>query len=143
VLASGGLDVPAFFALGANDQVVDNSRVVSQVRELQQRGIPADVVIEPETNLSPTRFLRVPGIDATTANTIFSKLVDARLWNASGRRLASIATINATLPALDYPSSVTGEQKQMLSDEIDVVLAAHQYSATYAAQTVSFFDTHR
>jgi hypothetical protein len=31
----------------------------------------------------------------------------------------------------------------MVRDEVDVVLAVHQYSATYASQTVAFFDAHR
>jgi hypothetical protein len=143
VRTSGGLTLPALFALGANDQVVDNTQVVRQVAELQRRGVPAEVFIEPETNLQSSRFLRVPGLDGPTANRIFSTLVDAGLWDATGRRLVSIATIDSTLPTLTYPQSVTGDQKQMLFDEIHVVLAVHQYSATYATQTVTFFDAHR
>jgi hypothetical protein len=143
VRASGGLTVPASFSLGANDQVVDNNQVVAEVHELQRRGVPAEIFIEAETNLSPVRFLRVPGIDGDTANATFSTLIDAGLWSSEGRRLVSIAKVSSTLPTLHYPSSVTGGQREMLFDEINVVMATHQYSATYAAQTVSFFDAHR
>lgn len=143
VRASGGLDVPALFALGANDNVVDNTQIIGQVSEVQQRGVPAQYFVEPETRLQATRFLRVPGIDQPTADAIFSTIVNAGLWNQAGQRLQSIAAVESALPALAYPASITGEQKQMLADEIDVVLAVHQYSATYAGQTTDFFDTHR
>jgi hypothetical protein len=140
VRASGGLDVPALFALGVNDTVVDNAQIVAQVKEVQQRGVPATYFVEAEAKLQPSRFLRVPGIDQATADTIFSTLVNAGLWNQAGQRLKSVATVESTLSTLDYPGSVTGAQKQMLADEIDVVMAVHQYSATYANQTTQFFD---
>ncbi len=140
VRAAGGLKVPAFFALGANDTVVDNNQVIRQV---QQSGVPASYVVEPETNLTASRFLRVPGIDQPTADAIFTTLTSAGLWNAAGHRLKPIDTVVAALPTLHYPSSVGPQQKQMLLDEINVVLAVHQYSATYASQTTQFFDAHR
>jgi dienelactone hydrolase len=143
VRASGGLTVPAFFALGANDPMVDNAQVVAQVHDLQTNGVPASVTIEPEAALQATRLMRVPGIDGATANTIFDTFVDAGLWDRAGHRLVSIDTVESTLPALTYPSNVTAGQKQQLRSEVDVVLAVHEYSATYASQTVAFFDAHR
>ncbi len=143
VRASGGLTVPAYFALGANDQIVDNQQVVAQVNDLVAHGIPASNVIEPETNLSAARFLRVPGIDGTTANAIFSTIVKAGLWDSAGHRLVSIASAQAALPSLAYPPNVTPDQKQTLRDQVNVVLAVHEYSATYAPQTVAFFGAHR
>jgi hypothetical protein len=142
VRANGGLTVPAFFALGANDQLVDNDQVVAQVDDLIARGVPASCVIQPETDLQASRFLRVPGIGTATANAIFSVLVNAGLWNSAGQRLVSISTAQAALPSLTYPANVTTSQKQLLRDQINVVLAVHEYSATYAAQTVAFFDAH-
>jgi dienelactone hydrolase len=142
VRASGGLTVPAFFTLGANDQLVDNDQVVAQVEGIIEHGVPASCTIEPETDLRASRFVRVPGIDATTANAIFSVLVNAGLWNTAGHRLVSISAVQAALPSLSYPASVTEAQKQMLRDQVNVVLAVHEYSATYAPQTVSFFNAH-
>ncbi len=143
VRAAGGLHVPALFALGANDPIVDNAQVTSQVDDLRASGVPTALYVEPETTLQAVRFLRVPGIDGPAANAIFETLVRAGLWNASGTRTAAITTIQNTLPTLVFPPSVTGAEKQMLNDEINVVLAVHQYSATYAQQTVAFFDAHR
>ena len=140
---AGGPGVPIFSALGANDAIVDNGRVVLQIAALQRAGLAADVVIEPETPLAAVRFLRVPGIDGDTASAIFSALVHAGLWDGSGQRLASIDAIEAALPNLTLPAAVTAEQGRAIGDEIDVVLAVHQYSATYADRTVAWFDAHR
>jgi hypothetical protein len=142
VRASGGLTVPAFFALGANDPMVDNAQVVAQVHDVAAHGVPASATIEPETALQSARFLRVPGIDGATANAIFKVLVDAGLWDSGGHRLVDIPTVESRVPTLTYPSNVTGDQKLDLRSEIDVVLAVHEYSATYASQTVSFFQAH-
>jgi dienelactone hydrolase len=143
VRTAGGLTVPAFFALGANDQFVDNDRVVAQVVDVAARGVDASATIEPEADLHAARFLRVPGIDSATADAIFSTLVDAGLWSSAGRRLASIPTVEATLPSLSYPGNVTTDQKQLLRDQVHVVLAVHEYSATFASRTVALFDAHR
>jgi dienelactone hydrolase len=142
VRATGGLTVPSFFALGANDPIVDNDQVVAQVEAVAARGVPASVTIEPEHALQATRFLRVPGIDGATANAIFSTLVDAGLWDSAGHRRARIATVESKLSTLTYPSNVTAHEKVQLRGEIDVVMAVHEYSAAYAVQTVTFFDTH-
>jgi predicted alpha/beta-hydrolase family hydrolase len=142
VRANGGLTVPAFFALGANDEVVDNDQVVAQVDDVMARGVPASYVIEAEHDLNASRFLRVPGIDSPTANAIFAALVQAGLFNSAGHRLVGIAAVLAALPSLTYPANVNADQKQTLRDQINVVLAVHEYSATFASQTVAFFDAH-
>jgi hypothetical protein len=139
----GGLDVPAIFTLGANDAIVDNAQVVRQVQQVEQRGIAAEDFVEPETNLQASRFLRVPCIDQPTADAVFATLTSAGLWNQAGQRLKSIDDVEAALPRLHYPVSVNADEKQMLLDELNVVLAVHQYSATYAKQTTQFFDAHR
>jgi dienelactone hydrolase len=143
VRLGGGLTVPALFALGANDQVVDNARIEGQVAELAQRGVPAPLFVEPETPLAASRFLRVPGIDTTEAGAIFTALVRAGLWDPAGHRTATIDAVEHALPTVPLPSSITAGQRLMVRDEVDVVLAVHQYSATYASQTVAFFDAHR
>ncbi len=140
---SGGLDVPALFTLGANDTTVDNAQIERQVAELAGRGIPTQIFVEPETNLQIARLLRVPGITSTDANAIFTAGVNAGLWNATGHRLVSIDTEESALNTLPYPASVTIQEEASVRDEIDVVLAVHKYSATYAPQTVAFFDAHR
>ena len=140
---SGGLRVPASFALGANDPVVDNTQVARQVAVVAASGVPTELRIEPETALRPVRYLRVPGIDTTTANAIFSAAVTAGLYDNAGHRRVSIAAIEAAFPHLSLPASVTVDQKRMLLDETEVVLAVHVYSATYATQTAAFFDAHR
>jgi hypothetical protein len=138
----GGLTVPAYFTLGANDQIVDNNQVVAQVNDLVAHGVAASSVIEPETALQASRFLRVPGIDGPTANAIYALLVQAGLYDSAGHRRVDIATVLATLPTLSYPPNVTTDQKLMLRDQVNVILAVHQYSATYAPQTVAFFQAH-
>jgi dienelactone hydrolase len=140
---AGGLRIPALFALGTNDPIVNNTQVVNQVSQVAQSGVPTALYIEPETPLRPARYLRVPGIDSTTANAIFSAAVADGLYDGSGHRLVSIAAVEAAVPNLPVPASVTAGQKQMLLDETDVVLAVHVYSATYASQTADFFDAHR
>jgi len=142
VRANGGLTVPTFFTLGANDELVDNEQTVAQVADLVAHGVPASCTIEPETNLNASRFLRVPGIDTPTANAIFGALVTAGLFDASGHRLVSVAAVAAGLPSVVLPANVTKAQKRMVQDEVAVVIAVHQYSATYAAQTVTFFGAH-
>lgn len=140
---STGLTVPAFFALGANDPVVDNDNVIAQVANQKTRGILTECTIEPETDLTTARLLRVSGIDNAKANTIFSAFVGAGLWDADGHRLVSISEIESTLPTLANTANLTTDQKLAVQAEIGVVLATHQYSATYARQTVAFFDAHR
>ena len=143
VRASGGLAVPGLFALGRNDPVVDNAQIVAQVAQVAQSGVPTELHIEPETLLRPARFLRVPGIDSATADAVFSAAVTAGLYDPSGHRLVSIGAVEAAFPDLPLPASLTVDQKRMLVDETEVVLAVHVYSATYANQTVAFFDSHR
>jgi dienelactone hydrolase len=140
---SGGLKVPALFALGENDPVVNNVQIAAQVAQVAQSGVPTELHIEAETLLRPARFLRVPGIDSATADAIFAAAVNAGLYDSAGHRLVSISAVEAALPGLPLPASVTADQKRMLVDETEVVLAVHVYSATYATQTVAFFDAHR
>jgi dienelactone hydrolase len=143
VRLSGGLQVPAFFALGANDPIVDNTQVARQVAVVAASGIPVELHVEPETLLRPVRYLRVPGVDTPTANAIFAAAVAAGLYDNAGHRLVSIAMIEAAFSNLSLPASLTVDQKRMLLDETEVVLAVHVYSATYATQTTDFFDAHR
>jgi dienelactone hydrolase len=143
VRAAGGPGVPIFTALGANDTTVPNDRVVRQIADLQAQGLAAEVTIEPEVPLGAGRFLRVPGVDGPTADAIFAALVRAGLWDAQGRRRVGIDQVEASLPGVALPASLGGVQRQAVHDEIDVVLAVHQYSATYADRTVAFFDAHR
>jgi dienelactone hydrolase len=140
---AGGLKVPALFALGANDPLVNNARVEIQVALLSRSGIPTAIYVEPETLLQPARYLRVPGIDTTTADAVFSAAVAAGLYDASGHRLVSTAAVDAAFPHLTLPASVTDDQRKSLLEETDVVMAVHVYSATYATQTADFFDAHR
>jgi hypothetical protein len=142
VRLNGGLTVPAFFTLGANDETVDNNQTVAQVADLVAHGVAARCIIEPETNLNAWRFVRVPGVDSPTANAIFAALVNARLFDASGHRVVSVDAVEAALPSVVLPANVTNAQKRMVQDEVAVVTAVHQYSATYAAQTVTFFGAH-
>lgn len=143
VRLSGGLHVPALFVLGKNDPIVDNAQVARQIAQVAQSGVPTELHIEPETLLSPARYTRVPGIDSDTADAIFSAAVAAGLFDTAGHRLVSIPAVEAAFPQLHLPASVTADQKRMLLDETEVVLAVHVYSATYATQTVAFFDAHR
>jgi hypothetical protein len=137
------LKVPALFALGANDTVVDDQHVEVQVALLAASGVPTALYVEPETALTATRFLRVPGIDTTTANAIVAPAVSAGLYDAAGHRLVGPAAVDAGFPPLTLPASVTADQRKSLAEEIDVVMAVHVYSATYATQTADFFDAHR
>ncbi len=140
---SGGLHVPALFALGANDPIVNNAQVLNQVAQVVRDGGTASAYVEPETSLQAVRFVRVPGIDPATANAVFAALVDAGLYDRSGHRLVTTAKVDAALASLTLPTSLTKDQKLDLGQEVDVVMAVHEYSATYANQTVAFFGAHR
>ena len=74
--------------------------------------------------------------------TMPTAFVNAGLWNSAGHLLVSIPAVQAALPSLTYPANVNSVQKQLLRDQVNVVLAVHEYSATYALQTVAFFDAH-
>jgi hypothetical protein len=139
----GGLTVPALFALGANDPTVDNAAVLRQVFQVSQTGVPVAAYVEPETTLSSIRFLRVPGIDGPTAGAIVAAMVSAGLYDAAGHRLVGIDAVEAAMPGLALPASVSFDQRKMIIDEVEVVMAVHVYSATYSSQTVAFFDAHR
>jgi poly(3-hydroxybutyrate) depolymerase len=139
----GGLTVPAIFALGANDPIVNNSAVINQVFQVGQTGVPVAAYVEPETALTSARLLRVPGIDGATAGAIVAALVSAGLYDASGHRVASTGAVDAALPTLALPASVSADQRKMIIDEVEVVMAVHNYSATYWSQTIAFFDAHR
>lgn len=143
VRLAGGLTTPVFTALGANDPTVDNAQVVGQIAAVQASGVPAQVVIEPEALLTSVRFLRVDGVDGNEATAIYDALVGAGLWDRSGHRLVSIAAVEAALPGIAAASPLTGDQKRDVQSEIEVLMAVHQYSATYATQTVAWFDAHR
>jgi hypothetical protein len=70
-------------------------------------------------------------------------VVGAGLYDSAGHRLVSPAAVVTGFPLLSLPASVTGQQKQMLFEETEVVIAVHVYSGTYAPQTFAFFDAHR
>ncbi len=95
---STGLTVPAFFALGANDPVVDNDNVIAQVANQKTRGILTECTIEPETDLTTARLLRVSGIDNAKANTIFSAFVGAGLVYAGITDRCGMAMLLGKLP---------------------------------------------
>jgi dienelactone hydrolase len=143
VRTTGGLPVPIFTALGANDPTIDDAQVVRQIAAVQAQGVPAQVTIEPETLLTSARFLRVDGVDVDTANAIYDALVDAGLWDRTGHRLVSIDAVEAALPGIAASLPLTADERRGVDDEIEVLMAVHQYSATYASQTVAWFDAHR
>ena len=143
VRSGGGLTVPGFFTLGANDPVVDNDRVVAQVEDVIAAGVPATYTIEPET--APAG-VPVPARSRHRRHDGGGDLLgpgDRRTLGRGGPPVGRHRDVQSTLLSLSYPPNVTDEQKRLLRDQINVVLAVHEYSATYASQTVTFFDAHR
>jgi dienelactone hydrolase len=142
VRAAGGLETPAFFALGANDTVVDNDEVAAQVADLDAAGVPVELRVEPEIALRPSRLQRVDGVDGAEARAVFDALVAEGLYTAAGIRLQPINTVLAAAPGIAMPASITTAQRRDLLDQLNVVLAVHEFSATYAAETADFFTAH-
>ena len=145
VRLSGGLNDPG--AVRARRERPDRRQRAGrgrQVAPVGASGVPAELHVEPETLLRPTRYLRVPGYRPHTANAIFSAaVVGAGLFDAAGHRLVSIAD-RRSRASHAAPAGVGHRRPEaVLLDETEVVLAVHVYSATYATQTVAFFDAHR
>jgi hypothetical protein len=69
-----------------------------------------------------SRFVRVPSVDANTADAIFDAVVAAGLWDRTGQRIASIDAVEDALPRLSLPSGLSPDQRLAIRDEIDVVL---------------------
>ena len=139
VVTGGGLTVPTFFMYAANDQIVDNGQILSGYDATVAAGTEAVLVKKSEEPLSSIRFTRIPTIDASEAEAIYSQLSATGIWDGEGERIASVDDAVAILTVETYPPSFGATQAQIRS-QIAAMLALHQFSAINRTQLADFFD---
>ncbi len=133
----GGLQVPTFFTVEANDTVVDNDNIRSHYETMLDDSVAAEWRTGVEVALHPRRFVRVEGIDEATSEAVFEALVDSGIVDADGVRLLSLLDADAALADLDLPAGAAGYGAALRS-QLMVVWAAHVFSAGWKADEVAF-----
>lgn len=142
VQAAGGLTVPGFWVVAENDTVVDNAAVIADHDQSAALGVATRLHVKPEEPLLANRFTRIPAIDATEAEQIRAALQGTGAWDASGTRVMSIDDTIAAVSQLTLPPSF-GATPAQVSNQIQALLALHQFVGLYRVGVANFFDGHR
>jgi hypothetical protein len=145
VTQSGGLTVPTFFTTTENDTTIAPQGIVDDHAATTALGTPTELRIGAERPLDDDRYRRIPGIDAALAEQIRAAYTATGVWDPDGRRI--VTPIEAAVSQAEWVLLPTRVVAAGLADEVDdqtaVLLALHQFSAEFADDAVSFFETHR
>ncbi len=134
---AGGLTVPALFLISENDTTVDNDETYADYATTQANGVATLLLAKPEEPISWSRFVRIPEIDQEEAVAVYDALVATGIWDATGVRAVSLGEAESRIGGLSYP--VSGSDRE-IRNQLKVVLALHQFTATYRIQIADFFD---
>ena len=136
---TGGLTVPAFWVIAENDTVVDNDAIRADQAANAATGAASTIVVKREEALTGFRFLRIPAIDATESTAIRTALVASGVWDEQGRRVVAIDEVPGALAGLRVPPSF-GASDADVRDQIQVILALHQFTGVFRVAVADFFD---
>jgi hypothetical protein len=146
VFQTGGVDVPTFMVIGQNDTRTDPTRERAELQRIAAGGTPTELEEVPQRPILAARYLRVPGVNQTTADAIVASYQKAGVIDAQGNLIVTLPKIQAggQLKALDVklPSSLSHTQKQEVSNETLASLGEHQFNAEFKMQNAEFFEIH-
>lgn len=145
VSAAGGPTVPTFFTTSVNDTTVPPEWIVDDHASTVALGTPAELRVAAERPLDATRFRRVAGIDAATADQVRAAFVATGVWDDGGGRVVMpIDLAVGRARTVQLPTAVTtAGLAPAVGDQAAVLLAVHQFSAEFADDALAFFEIHR
>ncbi|HKE73296.1 MAG TPA: hypothetical protein VKB57_06760 [Acidimicrobiales bacterium] len=141
VTAAGGLTVPAWFVTAENDVTVPPVGVLADYGRAVSAGTPAGLSVAREQPLAAARFLRIPGVDAGTADATFAALVATGAWDAAGTRQVPIDEAIARAASADLPAAARPVANEV-ANQVALVLAVHQMRGDVKVPVADFFDAH-
>lgn len=83
---NGGLRVPTFFVVSANDTVVDNDNIHAAYEDMRDTGVEVAWHQVEETALTADRFTRIPGVDEEAAASHRIRFHQTPLISATSKR---------------------------------------------------------
>ena len=139
VRQGGGLDVPGIWVLAENDTVTDNAQIVLDQAANATSGATSQLLTKVEEPLLSARFTRIPAIDDGEAEVIRSALEGTGGWNEDGTRVLPIDDLIPLVLDLNLPPSF-GATSAQVRNQIQAMLAMHQFVGLYRTQVADFFD---
>lgn len=141
---SAQYSLPTTFALMANDSVANKpADVAANADALEARGVDVELHTQSAGRVCPTRFTRIPGIDAEASRAIFDGLVAGGAVAADGTVLAGSSDADDPATGLPGLPSAYAAYADAVSEQLRVVGAQHAFYGDRNAATLSFFDAHR
>jgi predicted esterase len=148
-MSIGGVPVPTFMVTGATDSITNPANEQATLAAIGTKGIPTEYHQVPERNVVAARYLRIPGVDETTAAGIVQALQDANVVDASGRLLVDPAKLTdpdeqkTVDRGIALPTSLTPSQQVDVQAETKAMIGEHQFNAEFKVANADFFDAHR
>lgn len=139
VRAGGGLSIPGFWVIAANDQTVPNPAIVADQAANEDNGVASVLAVKHEESLLSLRFTRIPAVDGDEAAAITDALAATGVWDERGRRVVSIDEALRVLPTVSLPAG-TGATSGQIADQVGAILAVHEFVGLFREAVADFFD---
>ncbi len=139
VNAAGGLTVPGFWVASVNDTVVPPGDVIAAQQDSAAQGVVTQLFNKPEEPLLPIRFTRIPAVDLDEAVLIYEALKGTGAWDADGNRQLDFESTLQRIGELTLPQG-TGATNGQVRNQIQALLAMHQFVGFYRVSLADFFD---
>ncbi|NOY27918.1 MAG: hypothetical protein GXP62_18800 [Oligoflexia bacterium] len=129
---------PTAWFLAAADTVFTTGATDAPIyaKQLQARGLQAQVNVHPTTPLYDERFTRVPGVDADTSAAIADWIRQQGYVDAQGQWLASGRTVSSALQLPDLDADTVTAVRA----EIEIMAADHELYDDYTSRMVAFLQ---
>jgi hypothetical protein len=145
----GGLRVPTFMVVAANDTRTDPANEQADLAVIARAGYPTELHEVQQRPVTAARYGRVPGVDRATADAIVTAYQAAGLIDSNGNLRVPISSLGDTdqqkslTMRVRLPANLNRSQKQAVEDETKDMIAEHQFNAEFKVQNARFFDAHR
>jgi dienelactone hydrolase len=148
VFKTGGLHVPTFMVLGQNDTRTNPAHERADLERIAAGGAPTELEEVPQRPLVAARYMRVPGVDSSTADAIVAAYRAAGIVDSQGDLMVTLPRISTARPdpfraEVVLPSSLSTSQRHDVEDETLATIGEHQFNAEFKLQNVEFFERHR
>ncbi len=143
VKANGGVTVPTQMVIAVNDTTTSPAKERNDLIAIQASGVDGRLDQENERAVLAARYLRIPGIDQSTADAIVTAIRNAGIIDSTGHRIVPVADLQTDLLAVTLPANVPAGLRNDVGNQTFAMLAMHQFTAEFKTQTADWFDAHR
>jgi hypothetical protein len=144
----GGLKVPTFMVVGANDTVTSPAKEKADLAAIAHAGFPTELHEVSQRAVTPARYLRVPGVTEATATAVVAAYRQAGMIDSAGQLLVSLPagrgnTVSDPFSGVRLPAGLTAGQRAAVDAETLATIGEHQFNAEFKVQNADFFAAHR